>query len=190
MLGLVRKRQSPQQRRSLQAAYHRLDVILDKRGVGIDWTSTSATRPTSVGAATLPRTRVASALHSGRVFVPITHDLVHAATVNTAGQVAHVLYPVTKDARGACPQFPGGQRSRPGIGSFRRQVLPCAFPHTSAQVPLWHLTSSARLPTPQPPSHDIPPTSRRRDSLCKSRMFFTSPPMISPDTAIWDLPGA
>src|SRR6202045_3094020 len=38
------------------------------------------------------------------VFVPITHDLVHAATVHTAGQVAHVLYPVTKE-RGACPHF-------------------------------------------------------------------------------------
>src|SRR4029077_3210639 len=38
------------------------------------------------------------------VFVPITHDLVHAATVHTAGQAAHVLYPVTKE-RGACPHF-------------------------------------------------------------------------------------
>src|SRR5882724_7779920 len=38
------------------------------------------------------------------VFVPITHGLVHAATVHTAGQVAHVLYPVTEE-RGACPHF-------------------------------------------------------------------------------------
>ena len=29
--------------------------------------------------------------------VPNTHDLVHAATVHTAGQVAHVLYEETKE---------------------------------------------------------------------------------------------
>src|SRR6202163_4542259 len=38
------------------------------------------------------------------IFVPITHGLVHAATVHTAGQVAHVHDPVTKE-RGACPHF-------------------------------------------------------------------------------------
>ena len=38
------------------------------------------------------------------VFVPIAHDLVHAATVHTAGQAAHVLYPVTKE-RGTRRKF-------------------------------------------------------------------------------------
>src|SRR5665213_4038262 len=33
------------------------------------------------------------------VFVPITHDLVHAAAVHTACQVAHLLYEVTKERR-------------------------------------------------------------------------------------------
>lgn len=31
------------------------------------------------------------------VFVPIAHDLIHAAAVHTARQAAHVLYPVTKE---------------------------------------------------------------------------------------------
>ncbi len=38
------------------------------------------------------------------VFVPITHYLVHAATVHTARQVAHLLYEVTKERR-AWPKF-------------------------------------------------------------------------------------
>jgi hypothetical protein len=31
------------------------------------------------------------------ILVPITHDVVHAATVHTAGQVAHMLGEVTKE---------------------------------------------------------------------------------------------
>src|SRR5213082_1320430 len=38
------------------------------------------------------------------VFVPVTHYLVHAATVHTARQVAHLLYEVTKERR-AWPKF-------------------------------------------------------------------------------------
>jgi hypothetical protein len=38
------------------------------------------------------------------VFVPNTHDLVHAATVHTAGQVAHLLVEVTKE-RGTRRKF-------------------------------------------------------------------------------------
>ena len=46
-----------------------------------------------------------SALPLGMVFVPITHDLVRAATIHTAGQVAHVLYEVTKERGAWRPKF-------------------------------------------------------------------------------------
>src|SRR6185437_10625354 len=45
-----------------------------------------------------------SASHSGRLFVPITHHLVHAATVHTAAQAADLLDPVTKE-RGTGRKF-------------------------------------------------------------------------------------
>jgi hypothetical protein len=35
----------------------------------------------------------------GMVFVPIAHDLVHAATVHAAGQAAHLLYRLKKERR-------------------------------------------------------------------------------------------
>ena len=53
-------------------------------------TSTSATRPTSVGVARPPRVAFRR-IPLGTVVVPIAHDLVHATTVHTAGQAAHLL---------------------------------------------------------------------------------------------------
>ena len=94
MLGLVEKLKSPNEL-GLQPTYHRLDVILDKCARGANYISERDT--THFGwlrhaAANSCRSALQSGLSSR-----ITHHLVHAATVHTAGQVAHLLYPVTKD---------------------------------------------------------------------------------------------
>jgi hypothetical protein len=80
----------------LQPTCQRLDVIRDKCGVGAD--RLQRARHDSLRLAP-PRRRELVLLRTPlrKVFVPIAHDLVHAATVHTAGQVAHVLYPVTKE---------------------------------------------------------------------------------------------
>src|SRR5260370_25379468 len=87
----------------LHATYNRLDVSLDKCGVGADFLQRARHDPLRLAP---PRHRELVFLRTPlrTVFVPITHDLVHAATVHTAAQVAHLLYPVTKE-HGACPHF-------------------------------------------------------------------------------------
>src|SRR5208282_4007700 len=88
---------------SLQPTYHRLDVILDKCGVGPDRLQRARYDPLRLAA---PRRREVVFLRDPvrMVFVPITHHLVHAATVHTARQVAHLLYEGTKERR-AWPKF-------------------------------------------------------------------------------------
>src|SRR5437660_6170523 len=83
---------------SLQPAYQRLDVILDKCGVGSDRLQRAGHNPLRL---TPPRHREVVFLHVPlrAVFVPITHHLVHAATIHTARQVAHLFYEVTKERR-------------------------------------------------------------------------------------------
>src|SRR6202051_1485697 len=75
---------------SLQPTYHRLDVILDKRGVGPDRLQRARHDPLRLAP---PHRRVGVFLRViiRTVFVPITHYLVHAATVHHARQVAHML---------------------------------------------------------------------------------------------------
>ncbi len=79
---------------SLQPAYHRLDIIPDKRGVGSDRLQRARHDPFG-WLATPPRSRVPPRPNPHRLR-PITQDLVHAAAVHAAGQLAHVLYEVTK----------------------------------------------------------------------------------------------
>src|SRR5271163_4837239 len=88
---------------SLQPTYRRLDVILDKCGVAADRLQRARHDPLRLAP---PRRREVAFLRTPlrKVFVPITHDLVHAAAVDTARQVAHLLCPVTKE-RGVWPQF-------------------------------------------------------------------------------------
>src|SRR5258707_5128790 len=83
--------------------YNRLDVILDKCGVGSDRLQRARHNPLRLAP---PRRREVVFLRAPirAVFVPITHYLVHAATVHTARQVAHLLYEVTKERR-AWPKF-------------------------------------------------------------------------------------
>jgi hypothetical protein len=56
-----------------------------------------------------------------KVFVPDTHYLVHAATVHTARQAAHLAYEVTKE-RWAWPHFKVVDEE---TGSFQRLASPC-----------------------------------------------------------------
>src|ERR1700728_1000424 len=88
----------------LQPTYHRLDVILDKRGVGSDRLQRARHDPLRFAP---PRRRVVvfPRVILRTVFLPITHYLVHAATVHHARQVAHMLYEVTKERR-VWPKFP------------------------------------------------------------------------------------
>src|SRR5580658_8492778 len=88
---------------SLQPTYHGLDVILDKRGVGSARLQRARHNPLRPAP---PRRRKVVFLRDPvrTVFVPITHYLVHAATVHNARQVAHMLYEVTKE-RQAWPKF-------------------------------------------------------------------------------------
>src|SRR5208282_6097079 len=88
---------------SLQPTYHRLDVILDKCGVGPDRLQRARNNPLRLAP---PRRREVAFLRDPlrMVIVPITHYLVHAAAVHTARQVAHLLYEVTKERR-AWPYF-------------------------------------------------------------------------------------
>src|SRR5450755_2062095 len=87
----------------LQPAYHRLDVIRDKRGFGADGLQRARHDPLRLAP---PRRREVAFLRVplGMVFVPKTHHLVHAATVHAAGQVAHLLGEVTKE-RGTRRKF-------------------------------------------------------------------------------------
>src|SRR6202030_128295 len=80
----------------LQATYHRLDVILDKCGVGSDRLQRARHDPLRLAP---PRRSEVVILRVPvrKVLVPIAHDLVHAATVHKAGEVAHMLDEVTKE---------------------------------------------------------------------------------------------
>ena len=77
--------------------------ILDKCGVGSDRLQRARHNPLRLAP---PRRREVVFLRAPlrAVFVPITHYLVHAATVHNTRQVAHMLYEVTKE-RGAWPHF-------------------------------------------------------------------------------------
>src|SRR5262245_30446574 len=81
---------------SLQVTYHRLEVTLDKRGVGANRFQRARHDPFRLAP---PCRREFAVLRAPlrTVFVPITHDLVHAAAVHTARHAAHLLYPVTKE---------------------------------------------------------------------------------------------
>src|ERR1700747_2926634 len=77
--------------------------ILDKCGVGSDRLQRARHNPLRLAP---PRRREVVFLRAPirAVFVPITHNRVHAATVHTARQSAHLLYEVTKERR-AWPKF-------------------------------------------------------------------------------------
>ena len=81
---------------SLQPAYHRLDVIRDKRCVGANLLERARHDPLRLAP---PRHRELALLRIPvqKVFVPITHDLIRAATVDNAGQLTHMLDEVTED---------------------------------------------------------------------------------------------
>src|SRR5262249_4303910 len=87
----------------LQPAYHRLDVIPDKCGVGADRLQRARHNPLRLAP---PRRREVALLPvpRGTVFVPTTHHRVHSATVRAAGKVAHLLGKVTKE-RGTRRKF-------------------------------------------------------------------------------------
>ena len=85
----------------LQVTHHRLDIILDKCGVGADRLRRARHDPLRLA----PPCRREFALLGvpfGMVFVEIAHDLVHAAPVHAARQAPHVLYPVTKQFGTRC----------------------------------------------------------------------------------------
>src|SRR3984957_10146656 len=88
---------------SLKLAQHGPGVTLDQRGVGADRLQGARHDPLRLAS---PRRREVLFLRVpiGQIFVPIAHDLVGAATIHTAGQLAYVLYEVTKE-RGAWPHF-------------------------------------------------------------------------------------
>src|SRR5262249_52342909 len=88
---------------SLQPAYYRLDVIPDKRGVGANGLQRARHDPFRLAS---PRRREVAELRGPLriVFVPITHDLVHVATVHTAGQAADLGDEVPKE-HGAWRKF-------------------------------------------------------------------------------------
>src|SRR5580658_11188449 len=88
---------------SLQPTYHGLDVILDKRGVGSDRLQRARHNPLRPAP---PRCReiVLRCSPVRMVFVPVTHYLVSAPTVDHACQVAHVVNEVPKERRG-WPEF-------------------------------------------------------------------------------------
>src|SRR5277367_90563 len=74
----------------LQPPYHVLEVIRDKRGVGAN--GLEGTRHNPLRQAP-PRHREVAVLRVPirKILVPITHDLVHAATVDDARQATHQL---------------------------------------------------------------------------------------------------
>src|SRR5262245_56785262 len=78
----------------LQPAYRRLDVILDECDVGADRLQRARHHPLPL---THPHRRKVAILcvRIRKVIVPITHDLVHAATVHGARQAARLLHEVT-----------------------------------------------------------------------------------------------
>src|SRR6202007_598144 len=85
----------------LQPAYHRLDVISDKCGVGAD--GLQGTRYDPLRLATPCRREVAQFRGPLRmVLVPNPHDLVHAATVHAAGQATHLVDEVLEKRRAWC----------------------------------------------------------------------------------------
>src|SRR5262249_18598849 len=88
----------------LQPTYHRLDVISDKCGVGADRLQRARHNPLRLAP---PRRRELAVFRVPirKVIVPITHDLVHAATVHHARQAAHLLYEVTKERGTGRPHF-------------------------------------------------------------------------------------
>src|SRR5580704_4078860 len=80
---------------SLQVAYHLLEVIRDQRGVGAN--CLEGTRHDPLRQAP-PRHRELAVLRVPirKIFLPITHDLVHAATVDDSRQATHQLDEVTE----------------------------------------------------------------------------------------------
>jgi hypothetical protein len=83
---------------SLQPTYHRLDIILTKCGVGPDRLQRARHNPLRLAPPCRREVVFLRALVRA-VVVPITYDLVHAAIVQTARQVAHLLYEVAKERR-------------------------------------------------------------------------------------------
>src|SRR5690349_2503040 len=80
----------------LQGTYRAVEVIRDERGVGADRLQRTRHDPFAQIA---PRGREVAfrGPPPGLVFVPVAHDLVHAAAVDAAGQLAHVLNPMTEE---------------------------------------------------------------------------------------------
>src|SRR5437870_12833301 len=79
---------------SLQPAYHVLEVIDDKRGVGADCLEGMRHDPLRP-APKHYREFAVLRVPIRKIFVPITHDLVGAATVDEARQSTHLLDEVT-----------------------------------------------------------------------------------------------
>ena len=81
---------------SLQLTDHRLEVILDKRGVRANRLQRARHDPLLLAP---PRRRELAFLRAPlrTVFVPIAHNLVQAATVHAARQAAHLVYEVAKE---------------------------------------------------------------------------------------------
>src|ERR1700722_18603896 len=83
---------------NLQTAYHLLEVVRDKRGVGANRLERTRRHPLRLAPPRL-RALVVHRVPIRKVFVPITHDLVHAATVDEARQATHQLDEVTEGRR-------------------------------------------------------------------------------------------
>src|SRR5262245_42920504 len=79
---------------SLQPAYRRLEVVLDECDVGADRLQRARHNPLPLAS---PHRRKVAILcvPIRKVIVPITHDLVHAATVHCARQAARLVHEVT-----------------------------------------------------------------------------------------------
>src|SRR5262245_48521089 len=79
---------------SFQPAYRRLEVILDECDVGADRLQRARHNPLPLAP---PHRRKVAILcvPIRKIIVPITHDLVHAATVHGARQAARLLHEVT-----------------------------------------------------------------------------------------------
>ena len=107
-----------------QPTYKGLEVILDKCGVGADRLQRARHYPLRLAS---PHRREVALLRAPlrTVFVPITHQLVHAATVHTAGQVAHPLAEVMEERWTRRRQF---QVARHAIDVASRD---CDIPKTS-----------------------------------------------------------
>jgi|SRR5580693_457713 hypothetical protein len=89
-----------------------------------------------------------------KVFVPITHYLVHATTVHNARQVAHLLYEVAKERR-ARPKFQMVDVTIQGLVQFINEL--CHGTKSPSQVlgptHVYYQDWNSSLKASAPPDH-------------------------------------